>query len=226
MSICFVSDIHSQYENLKRAVDYAISQNLTIIFLGDIFDTHVDSSDSVGVYHLVKSLVDVGHFCLNSNHQDKLIRYLKGNKITQNHGIDVTIREFEEADVNKTELYEFLTSLPYGIVCKNSYGKEYRAAHAYFPHSLEIPSYNDFYFVTRENLNRKLKDLMLYGKLNRDNTRTSWWENNNLPQNYIRVAGHYHRVVVNSTSVVLDSSCGSGGPLSLYNVDTGTVKEF
>lgn len=223
MSLCFISDIHSQFDRLQKAVDYAETQNLRIIFLGDIFDSRVDYSDSIGVLNLVDSCLKRGHLCVNSNHQDKLIRYLKGNKITQNNGIEVTIKEFEDANINKEYLFKFLTSMPYGIFCKNSHGKLFRVCHAYFPNYLNN-SGNDF--VYGKDISRKTRKTMIYGTLDEENKRSLWWLNQNQDQDYVRVAGHYHTVYVDDYSVVIDSGCGSGGCLSLYNADSGCIKEF
>ena len=226
LSICFISDIHSQSKKLQSAVDYALSQNLTIILLGDIFDSRVDCSDSVGVYNLVRDLVNSGHHCLTSNHQDKLIRHLKGNNVQQNNGLDVTIKEFNDAGIDKEDLLQFLVSLPYGICCKTKTEQEFRIAHAYFPEWVEVPEYKDFYRVYHNMINRNTRKTMIYGTLNRDNTRQLWWKNENVNQNFIRVSGHYHEVFVGTQSIVLDSGCGSGGCLSLYEVETGIIREF
>ena len=223
---CFISDVHSQYDRLQQAVDYAESQNLQIIFLGDLFDSRVNYSDTIGTLNLVNRCIESGHLCVTSNHQDKLIRYLKGNKIVQNNGLDVTIRELEENQVNKTYLLNFLYSFPYGIVCKNSHGKQFRAAHAYFPNFLDVAKTDEIQFIRGGNLNRKAKNLMIYGPTDRDNLRTFWWISENNTRDYIKVSGHYHAVHVDDYSVVIDSGCGSGGCLSLYVADTAVIKEF
>ena len=223
---CFISDVHSQYNRLQRAVDYAESQNLQIIFLGDLFDSRVDYSDTIGTLNLVNRCIESGHLCVTSNHQDKLIRYLKGNKVVRNNGLDVTIRELEENQVNKTDLLDFLSSFPYGIVCKNSHDKQFRVAHAYFPNFLDVAKTNETQFIHGENLNRKAKNLMIYGPTDRDNLRTFWWNSENNTRDYIKVSGHYHAVHVDDYSVVIDSGCDSGGCLSLYVADSAVIKEF
>jgi hypothetical protein len=224
MSFCFISDIHSQSQRLQSAVDYAESQNLQIIFLGDIFDSKIGYSDSIGVLNLVEKCVKNGHVCMHSNHQDKLVRYLKGNNVSQNNGLDVTIKEFEENNIDKKALFDLLSSFPYGAIMKDSRGKEYRIAHAYFPNSLKTESN----FVFRSDLNRRYRDVFIYGKTDRDNIRVKWWEAQNENQEYVRVAGHYHTVFIGDQSIVLDSGCGSDSlaPLSLYNVESGVIKEF
>jgi Icc-related predicted phosphoesterase len=221
-SICFISDVHSQFNRLQKAVEYAESQNLRIIFLGDLFDSRVDYSDSIGVLNLVDRCIKRGHLCVNSNHQDKLIRYLKGHNIVKNNGIEKTIEEFETGLVNKTYLLNLLNSMPYGIVCKNSYGKEFRVSHAYFSSKIEV----DGDFVYGSHISRKFKNSMIYGIVEKDGSRILWWNNKKEDQKFIRVAGHYHTVFVDSNSVVLDSGCGSGGCLSLYNADSEAIKEF
>ena len=223
---CFISDVHSQYNRLQRAVDYAESQNLQIIFLGDLFDSRVDYSDTIGTLNLVNRCIESGHLCVTSNHQDKLIRYLKGNKVVRNNGLNVTIRELEENQVDKFYLLDFLSSFPYGIVCTNSHGKQFRVAHAYFPNFLDVAKTNETQFIHGENLNRKAKNLMIYGPTDRDNLRTFWWNSENNTRDYIKVSGHYHAVHVDDYSVVIDSGCGSGGCLSLYVADTAVIKEF
>jgi hypothetical protein len=226
MSVCFISDVHSQYDRLQKAVDYAESQNLQIIFLGDLFDSRVDYSDTFGTLNLMYRCIKSGHLCVNSNHQDKLIRYLKGNKVVQNNGLEVTVRQLEENQVNKTDLLNFLSSFAYGIVCKNSHGKQFRVAHAYFPNFLNVAKTDEVQFFHGENLNRKAKNLMIYGPTDRDNLRTFWWNSENNSRDYIKVAGHYHTVHVDDHSVIIDSGCGSGGCLSLYVADTTVIKEF
>lgn len=221
MSFCFIGDVHSQFNRLKKAVDFALSQNLQIILLGDIFDSRVDYSDSVEVLNLVDYLVNSGHICINSNHQDKLIRYLKGNNVYINNGLDLTIKEFENVD--KDKLFKLLTSFPYGVVLKNSEGKEFRAAHAYFPNSVRVKNTN---FIYRSDLNRRHRDVFIYGKTDKNQNRIKWWEEIDPEQTFIRVAGHYHIVIENQNSIVLDSCCGNGGPLSLYIADKGIIKEF
>lgn len=225
-AVCFISDVHSQYNRLQKAVDYAESQNLRIIFLGDLFDTKIKYSDSVGTLNLVRDCVNRGHFCINSNHQSKLIRHLRGNKVVKNNGLDRTIDDFERGGVDLEKLHNFLNSFAYGVIFRNSHGKEFRAAHAYFCDSITVKEYNKFRFIYGRSLSKNQKKMMIYGILDRDYQRRMWWENPNENQNFVRVAGHYHVVHTDNQSVVIDSGCGEGGALSLYNADTRLIKEF
>ena len=225
MNFCFIGDVHSQAFRLEKAVDFALSKNLQIVLLGDIFDSKIEYSDSTNVLNLVDKLVNSGHICLNSNHQDKCIRHLKGNKVTINNGLDRTIADFERDNVDKQKLFNLLVSFPYGVILKNSHGQEFRAAHAYFPNSVNVEGKTAIY---RSDLNRKFRDVFIYGKTDRDQNRIKWWETVDPEQKFVRVAGHYHVVTETETSLVLDSECGStvDAPLSLYIADSGVIKEF
>lgn len=225
MTFCLIGDVHSQAFRLEKAVDFALSKNLQIVLLGDIFDSKIEYSDSTGVLNIVDKLVNSGHICLNSNHQDKLLRHLKFNRVTINNGLDRTIADFERDNVDKQKLFNLLVSFPYGVILKNSHGQEFQAAHAYFPNSVNVDGKSAIY---RSDLNRKFRDVFIYGKTDRDQNRIKWWESENPEQKFVRVAGHYHVVIETETSLVLDSGCGSSeeAPLSLYIADTGVIKEF
>lgn len=226
MGYAIIGDVHSDAIKLNRAFDYAKEHNLKIILLGDLFDSRCSYSDSVGVYQLIQNSDAI---VLQSNHQDKFIRYLKGHNITLNNGLDTTIKEFENSGISHQQILEWLDSLPYGVVFKSN-GIEYRCSHAYFTSKIEIPEYDDIHFVTQDRINRKIKSLMIYGPIDHDNKRQRilWWENPR-HRNFVMVSGHYHHIHIDEHSIVLDGGCG--GPeeencLCLYDVDRKLLKKF
>ena len=82
MKYAFIGDIHSQLNPLTEALQYCAEWGLTPIFLGDLFDSREDVSHSVEVYRTVRAWQDgAGAIVLRSNHQDKLERWAKGNKV-------------------------------------------------------------------------------------------------------------------------------------------------
>ena len=218
-----IGDIHSQYSQLAAAIDNIDNScdDYHIIFLGDIFDSRTEESNSVDVYYAIKSLYEK-NLCtvIQSNHQDKFIRYLKGNSVAINHGLDRTIEDFNNSTVDKAELLEWLLSFPYGVAFKDNLGLEYRCAHAYFSSKIFVPNeYEDEYLVHLASKHTKSK--FIYG-LTVNNSRFFWWEEpSQLP--WIRVAGHYHKLRIDyeySKSLVLDAECGSdGGLLCVYDVN-------
>lgn len=230
MGYAIIGDVHSDAIKLEKALNYAQEHDLKVILLGDLFDSRCDFSDSVGVYNLLK---ESDAIILQSNHQDKLIRYLKGNNVVLNNGLGTTVKEFQEAGITNEELLSWLTSFPYGMVFRDKTNMEHRCAHAYFSSRVEVPEYKDSYYVMHEMINRSIRNLMLYGPTNRkeintDNKRVYWWENPR-HHDYVLVSGHYHTVHIDSHSVVIDGGCG--GPeednfLCVYDVDNKLLKKF
>lgn len=225
-----VGDIHSQYLQLNDALNFIIKNidNPYIIFLGDLFDSRVDYSDSVSVYSLVRTLQDKG-LCtiLQSNHQDKHIRYLKGHDVYLNNGLDLTIEDFKKSNIDNDEILSWLQSFPYGITFKDKDNVEYRCSHAYFSSTLLVPeSYVGEYKI--DLVSKKTKSKCLYGPLY-DTERVEWWTKPS-SNSWIRVAGHYHRVHIDletTKSLVLDAECGSpGGKLCIYDVNLKTPYFF
>ena len=77
MNFCFIGDVHSQAFRLEKAVDFALSKNLQIVLLGDIFDSKIEYSDSTGVLNIVDKLVNSGHFFqTHSSYINMKITYL------------------------------------------------------------------------------------------------------------------------------------------------------
>jgi hypothetical protein len=219
-----IGDIHSQYLQLQSAINY-IQKNIDnyhIIFLGDLFDSRTDYSNSIGVYELVRELQTQNKSTtLQSNHQDKLIRYLKGNQVYLNNGLDRTVEEFKSSSVSQEELLNWLNTFPYGIAFKDKNNLEYRCSHAYFSSKLFIPEdYLDEYRV--DVVSKQTKSKCLYGVIH-ENKRFEWW-NIESPHSWVRVAGHYHKIHIdlnNTKSIVLDGSCGSDdGKLYIYDVNS------
>lgn len=63
------------------------------IFVGDLVDRGPRSPD---VLRLVKGMVEAGTaFCVNGNHENKLVRKLNGRKVKLTHGLAETIEQFE-----------------------------------------------------------------------------------------------------------------------------------
>lgn len=238
MSINYVliGDVHSQSNKLTSAINWVQSsiENYHIIFLGDLFDSRCDFSDSVGVYNMIQTL-EQNHLAttIQSNHQHKLLRHYKGNRIVQNHGIDRTIAEFDaDESIHKEVLYSWLNNLPYGVVFRDKFGTQYRAAHAFFSTKVEVPS--KIYGLHKVYAtNKKMEAEFIYGpNKTKDGIleRIEWWKTDqNITRKWIRVAGHYHLVYINDDAkcLILDGSCGiEGGSLCAYDVNTKTLMNF
>lgn len=228
-NFALIGDVHSHEQRLSQALSYCRNYKLTPILLGDLFDSRCDVSDSVGVYNLVREAEEtMNAIVLQSNHQNKLIRYLKGNKVVLNHGLDKTVEEFKSSEIDLNELRDWLQSLPYGIVFRDKNSVEYRCAHAYFSSRIEVPEYEDCYLVNSDHIDGKIKNIMIYGPVNSDG-RVSWWKSDR-KYDYRMVSGHYHTIFLSEQYIVLDGQSGteenSDPFLPLYDINKKILKKF
>ena len=204
---CLIGDIHSQYRPLWEALAYCQNNALIPVILGDVFDSRCDFSDSVGVYQLLKyAQKEQGAIVLRSNHQDKLERYIRGNNVYVSPELGRTLEDFAAAEIPSSEVGQWLEAMPYGFCFRDSSNQEYRCAHAYFPSWLEVPDYEQSHMIF--DVPKKAKSLMMYGPNSKEGKgRVFWWEKPS-ERSWVRVAGHYHVVHSNETSLVLDAGCG------------------
>ncbi len=64
----------------------------TLVFVGDLNDR---GPDTPGVLRLVMGLVEAGRgYCVRGNHDEKLLKYLKGKPVKVNHGLEETLAQF------------------------------------------------------------------------------------------------------------------------------------
>ncbi|MEQ1649806.1 MAG: metallophosphoesterase, partial [Hyphomicrobiaceae bacterium] len=82
-----------------------------IIFVGDLVDRGPRSPD---VLRIVMTLVDSGRaLCVPGNHDDKFIRWLKGNPVKLAHGLEATTTQMAaEPQTFHKSVQQFLTHLP------------------------------------------------------------------------------------------------------------------
>jgi hypothetical protein len=203
------------------ALQYCLAEGLTPILLGDLFDSRCGTSDSVGVYRAVRQIEEQipGTIILQSNHQNKLIRLLKGNKVKVFGGLQTTMEDFKDAGCTMANMVDlvlpWLEAMPYGFVFRDSSGTEYRCAHACFPRRLIVPEYEGSHLIMADSLQRKEMDTMLYGPFYKVTTedgkssseRLPWWLEDD-GNSWVRVAGHYHKVHIGNNNLVLDGQMG------------------
>lgn len=240
-----IGDIHSQLAPLESALNHCLSGGLTPILLGDLFDSRCETSDSAGVYRAVRKIEQEipGTIVLQSNHQNKLIRFLNGNNVKVSPDLATTLKDFEKGGIDLTnDLLPWLLSRPYGVVFKDSTGVEYRCAHACFPGRILVPHYDGCHYVMAEGLSRREIDTMIYGPFYKVtleggkvvSDRLPWWQEE-VTRNWVKVAGHYHTVHIGEKSIVLDGQMGGSSlkevdpqamRLCLYDVESRIVHYF
>ena len=115
-----IGDIHGccdELEELLATLGYVNGENgyahpdgRKVIFLGDFCDR---GPRNVDVLKLAMKMIGSGNaLAVPGNHDNKLLRYLKGNNIQKTHGIEQTIAEIDVTDdAFKAETVKFLDSL-------------------------------------------------------------------------------------------------------------------
>lgn len=82
-----------------------------LAFVGDLTDR---GPFNLGVLRVAKFLLDDGHVIVRGNHDHKLLRALKGNKITVGNGLAGTLKELEAVtQETRTGFQQLLEQLPY-----------------------------------------------------------------------------------------------------------------
>lgn len=116
MKFDIIGDIHGCYQTATALVEKlgykkgVHPDKRTLIFVGDLVDR---GPQSLKTLQFVKDLVNQGHFCVQGNHDNKFMRYLKGNNVKVSHGLATTVKEVEaDPEFNKEETIEFIESMP------------------------------------------------------------------------------------------------------------------
>ncbi|WBQ02795.1 polynucleotide kinase-phosphatase [Kribbella sp. CA-293567] len=120
-----VGDIHgcrAELEELLSSLGYAITRDdfgravdavhpaRRAIFVGDLVDR---GPDTPGVLRLVMGMVAAGHaYCVTGNHEDKLLRSMRGKKVRINHGLAESLEQLgAESEEFRAEVATFMDGL-------------------------------------------------------------------------------------------------------------------
>lgn len=228
-----IGDVHSQFSKFSAAVEWVQNnvEDYHIIQGGDLFDSRTTESESVKVYELVKELGN-RITVINSNHLYKLNRVFNNPELLYSDCLKRTIDDFDNSTISRDELIEWLNTLPFGIVFRDSSGEEYRAAHAYWFSRLYVPEQYDGIYKIHE-VSSKAKGQMLYGiKRKGEDERILWWEHAH-DHKFVRVGFHYHVISIDpegkngNKHIILDGCCGDdGGVLPVYELNNKRCVTF
>ena len=122
-----IGDVHgcrAELEELLAALGYALARDdagrpvdavhpagRRALFLGDLVDR---GPDSPGVLRLAMGMVAAGHaLAVPGNHENKLVRALRGTKVTVSHGLERTL---EQLAAEPPEFRSAVTEFCYGLV--------------------------------------------------------------------------------------------------------------
>lgn len=227
-SYFLIGDIHSQGTLLSKALDHARRRGLTPIFLGDLFDSRCENSETIYVYHQVRlAQAELGAVVLNSNHQERLLNFFRGDTEPKRYTEETwrSLAEFEDSGLNLEEVANWLAALPLGFVFKDIRGITHACAHAFYP-TKYLPSKETEEFTLWIVDDFEDAYEIVWGPHRKDGRRRWWW-NEQSNRKWIRCAGHYHTVWVDERSIVLDANCGfESGLLPTYEVNSQVLVHF
>ena len=208
MRHAIIGDIHGRYRQLEKILyelcifktlgGWRNSKNYHIVQLGDLNDYQAEGDySSVRALEIMMELTKAGiATVLYSNHHDKLMRYLNGNKITPSHGLTETIKELDECSLDfKGELYTWLSKLPciYEFI-ENK--KSYICAHAFFDEYMFKQMNSDPHWDETKKSRDFFEGICIYGKRTtvHGTERVKWWDEDctNLFKSFHFIGGHYH----------------------------------
>ncbi|GAA1415520.1 polynucleotide kinase-phosphatase [Glutamicibacter uratoxydans] len=99
-----------EYDAEKNPANAVHPQGRRAVFVGDLVDR---GPDSVGVLRLVMGMVRSGAaLAVSGNHEDKLVRALRGRNVNLTHGLDQTMDQIQQAGAQlKRDITDFCASL-------------------------------------------------------------------------------------------------------------------
>lgn len=170
MKYDFIGDIHGYFDELqimKKKLgyndDWSHPCGRKMVFLGDLCDRGPHSKEVM--LEVLRAVLDGKALMVMGNHDDKLLRYLKGNPVTP---FDESVTNALDEDKEAAEfIYEvLLTSVPQTLYLITEGDRPINVFHA-------APHYKQH----------------MRGPVDKDGERIKWWQTYN---GELAVFGHYH----------------------------------
>lgn len=188
-----IGDVHGCFEELYDLLNVLNQKRGTskrqLIFVGDLIDRGPSSPEVVETVYRYHKL---GYaLAVQGNHDDKLIRYVKGNPVKVSPGLQTTLDQYKPLPLSMLEVHaEFLASLPYQLSLDDD---KLRVAHAAI-------------------CDRPKRSYNIYGP-NAKGQRLPWVQDYKGP---LAVFGHevVPEVTFINNTVDVDTGCVFGGKLS------------
>ena len=220
-----IGDVHGCVSELKELLDklgykdngkfYFHPDNRILISVGDIVSR---GPDSLGVISIMRNMTS-SHTALLTigNHDEKIKRYLMGNKVKLTHGDDKTVEEINNSNIDKIELLNFLSSLPYFLSLDN---ENLIVTHASFKDN----------HIKEDGFSKRVRDLCLFGPTNGFNNELGIpnrieWVSLREKSSPLIIYGHspYLEVRIENGTIGVDTGCVYGNKLSAYSYPEGII---
>jgi len=210
-----IGDIHGCYYEFKRLVEKIenrYGKDTIIISVGDTIDR---GDYNIKTLEFTMDLFEKGKYLeVQSNHNDKFYRWLKGRNVKISYGMQKTVDEFlklpeEKREILKNRFLEFYEKLPLYIIINNNVV----VAHA---------GIKDEYIGRTD---KKVKSFVLYGETTGKFTpegfpeRVDWTKKRKVkPDSPKIVYGHvvFPEPYINNKCYGIDTGCVLGNKLTAY----------
>ena len=219
-----IGDVHGCFDELQwllAKLGYDLTEPLNpipplgrkLIFVGDLVDR---GPDSPGVLRLAMNAIAAGRaFCVAGNHDDKCLRYLKGNGVKVAHGLQLTLDQLAEQPPEfRDATSAFLGTLPIQLSFD---GGRLIVAHAGLPEDLHGKQ------------SARAKAFALYGDTSGESDELGLPIRANWAENYRGAAMVVYGHVVTRTArwqnrtICLDTGCVFGGELTALRYPEGEL---
>lgn len=206
-----IGDVHGCFDELSdllNALGYSENgvppDGRRAIFLGDLVDR---GPKPVEVLRLVMQMVSEGHaLCVPGNHDDRLARCLKGNKVSLTHGLAETMTALEaEPDEFRQEVRRFIEGL---------------VSHAVLDDGRLVVAHAGMREDMQGRASGRVRDFALYGETTGESDEFGLPIRYNWAMDYRGAASvvYGHTPVISSEwlnrTICLDTGCAFGGRLT------------
>ena len=210
-----IGDIHGCYNELCELINKLgyPRNDRKLIFLGDLCDR---GPNNMEVLRLVMDMVKSGNaYCVQGNHDSKLLRYIKGSNVQLSHGLQITTEQLQtksEEFIKETKI--FLDSLISHYIFDNG---RLAVAHAGIIEKYQGRGSN------------RVRSFCLYGDTTGETdeyglpVRLPWA--NEYRGKALVVYGHTPTLeaeIINNT-ICIDTGCVFGGKLTAYRYPEGEI---
>lgn len=208
MSFAIIGDVHGCFDELLELVEKLNNPDRTFVFVGDLVSR---GPESVKVIRFVRDLcLNNKALCVLGNHDDKILRWARGNPVKLSHGDQETAPQILEQNAVK-EVISFFSYLPLQLILDNG---SLVVVHAAWKPAMLDPTY------------KNARTWALYGPTRRQEkfTGSCWlpdridWAAERIENTPFIVCGHqfYKEPRLINETCHIDTGCCFGGKLSCF----------
>lgn len=206
--ILAVGDVHGCGDELEEMIStFTENHSGATLLLGDVIDR------GPKVKKAIKTAMTGHHYMLMGNHENKLLRYLRGNNVKIGHGLQDTIDQLDLHDVNTPEaqsLRMWLEDQPYLVKFHDNY-----FVHAGVRHDCDLLKQSNECLIYSRNT---------WGTNNDDN----WYDEypKEAPNIFFGHNIHDNEIEVKPNVFAMDGGCVFGGELRGAIITPEGPKDF